>query len=212
MMVASLYASQQPAFRGGGAPSPVTFLDDTFTDTSETSILSHSPEVGGAWLLQTGYSPATNAKIDPANRLYAPLGNSCYYNAAVPGSDDYYVEANLDCLSALASDNVGITGRASTSANTMYLARYSRLAGAFNLLKLVAGVATTLGSFTQTFTSGSRKIRLTMIGTTISVKLDDVEVISVTDSAIASGMAGVRYGTNQTTTTGIHINDITAVA
>ncbi len=208
-MTASKYASQQPDFREEGA---LTFLQDSFSDVTLTSILSHSPEIGDSWVLQTGYSPATNAQIDAANRLYAPLGNSCYYNEAIPASSDYYVEANLDCLSTVASDNVGITGRASTSANTMYVARYTRLTNAFTLLKLVAGAATTLGSFAHTFTSGSRKIKLTMLGTTISVSIDDVEVISVTDSDISDGRVGVRFGTNQTSLTGIHITDLIAVS
>lgn len=198
-------------FMRPNTPPPSPFLSDSFTDSQFTSILAHTPEIGGAYALQTGYAPANPCQIDGSNRLYAAAANDCYYNSASPPSANYKVEADFIFVTSIGTDNVGITGRADTAANTMYLLRYSRQAGQFNLLKLVAGSPTTLGSFSDAFASGQRHVQLTMNGTTISCSVDGVEIINVTDNAItAAGRAGVRFGMNQTSTTGIHMDNLVA--
>ena len=34
------------------------FLNDTFTEASNTTLTSHTPETGGAWALQSGFATA----------------------------------------------------------------------------------------------------------------------------------------------------------
>ena len=194
------------AAEGGGA-----FLNDTFTDTNGVAVTAHTPETGGSWVAQTGYTPSPNSLINN-NRLYAASATGVYRNTATPPSADYYVECVLDFFTTVSADNNGVTGRASDVANTFYFARWSQTAGGFQLFKCVAGTNTQLGStYTNAFTSGSRTVRLTMTGTTIAMSIDGTERVSVTDSSIAAaGFAGIRGALANTTTTGIHMTSITA--
>ncbi len=191
----------------GGA----SFLVDSFTGTNGTALTAHSPETGGAWSAQSGYTPSPANDIQN-NRMRAGSSTGVYRNAAAPPSADYYVECVLDFLTTITADNIGVTGRAAAAANTFYFARWSQSAGGFQLFKCVAGTNTQLGStYVSAFTSGSRTIRLTMTGSSIVMSIDGVERVSVTDTAIAAaGFAGVRCGLAHGTTTGIHMASIVA--
>jgi hypothetical protein len=210
---------------GGGAATPVDsspvtvssgavqFLNQTFSGTTGTAITSLTPATGGAWSVQSGFSPASPNAIDTAGTaLYSPTSSGSYQNAATPPSANYYVEAVMTMLSSVSADNVSITGRADTASNTLYFAGYSVTAGGWRLFKVVAGTATQLGTTqTDAWSSGSRTVRLTMTGTTIALAVGGSTLISVTDTAIsAAGKAGVRYGLAQGPSSGIHINSIVA--
>ena len=184
---------------------------DTFTDTNGVAITDHTPELGGAWSAQFGNSPATPSRINN-NRLYSTSGAGIYRNAATPPSADYYVEGVLDFLSTVAGDNVGIIGRAQSGENTYYTVRWSQASGNFAMFRIVAGSSTQIGSsYATTFTSGSKVVRLTMVGSAISASIDGVVRISATDANItAAGFAGTRAITPVTTTTGIHLTSVTA--
>ena len=85
----------------------------------------------------------------------------------------------------------GVIGRAGTSSETYYLARYSATSARWELWKLVNSSSTTLGTYSQTLTAGSTyRVRLEMSGTTIRLYVDGVQQISVTDSSISSERAG----------------------
>jgi len=100
------------------------------------------------------------------------------------------------------------------SANTMYFARYHSGNAGWELFKLVANVATQLGSTVPlAFPSGQQiALRLTMVDTTISMQVNGVTVVSVSDNAIsAAGLAGFRQsGAANAAGTGIHIASILA--
>lgn len=189
-----------------------TFLYDTFTDTDATILTNHTGEKGGSWLIQTGAAPGTPNAIQN-NRVWSPTNQGVYRaapNSIDPSPANYYVEAVLSFVSTIAGDNVGVIGRASAVANTYYMARWNQ-SGGWQLYSNVAGSFTQLGStVADTFTSGEKTVRLTMNGTTISMSVDGVTIISVTDANIATGRPGVRFGTIQTSTTGIHISSIQA--
>ncbi|HBA72213.1 MAG TPA: hypothetical protein DCZ63_08515 [Geobacter sp.] len=91
----------------------------------------------------------------------------------------------------------------------MYFARYIYTSG-WQLFKIVNGSATQLGSsVSQTLTVGSTYVlKLSLIGTAIVVSVDDVQVISVTDSAITdAGKIGFRAVVGSATT-GYHLDSI----
>lgn len=189
-----------------------TFLDDTFTDTDSTLITNHTPDSGLAYYTQPAFSASPHCSIIN-NRLVGTSASGVYFNnqAARYGSD-YYVEAKLDFLSTIVGENVGITARAAPNAQTFYVARWGQSSSSFALFKSVAGTLTQLGSsYVTTFTSGSKVLRLTCNGSTISVSVDGVTVVSVTDTDIPlQGFAGVRFLALQTGSTGIHIDRLTA--
>ncbi|MGB8289653.1 hypothetical protein ELI24_27140 (plasmid) [Rhizobium ruizarguesonis] len=191
------------------------FTSDSFTDPDGTIITNHTGEKGASWLPQNGYTPATPNGIKNG-RMWSPTATGVYRVAADSvgiSSANYYVEAVLTRVSVLAGDNVGVIGRAQTSANTLYFARYSDTAGGWQLFKTVAGSSTQLGStIADTFAAAAEKtLRLTMSGTTISVQVGGATIISVTDSAIATaGHPGCRFGFAQSDSTGIHIESLKA--
>lgn len=189
-----------------------TFVDDTFTDADNTLITNHAPDSGLAYYTQPAFSASPHASVIN-NRLVGTSASGVYFNnQAARFGADYYVEAKLDFLSTIAGENVGITARAAPNAQTFYVARWGQSSSSFALFKSVAGTLTQLGSsYVTTFTSGSKVLRLTCNGSTISVSVDGVTVISVTDTDIPlQGFAGVRFLALQTSSTGIHIDRLTA--
>ena len=198
------------------AAGSVTFLNDTFTDTPGVILTAHTPEVGSTWIIQPNQSPqpaSPSAINDTGDGLYSASVAGVYQNTAVAPSADYYVEAVLYWRSADTSANIGITGRAAPAANTYYFVRWQGSVNSWQLYKVVAGTATQLGSnVADTFTSGSKTVRLTMSGTTISVSVNGTQIISQTDAVItAAGAAGVRGGSAVTSSTGIQTASIMAV-
>lgn len=184
----------------------MAFVSDSFTDTDGTNLGSHTGETGATWTIHPSYS--VHAKIQ-SNRAYANGALRCYYASGTPASADYAVEGVIRRVTK--TGNAGIAGRVDTSANTMYLVIWQGGAN-WELYKFVSGTGTQLGSgYNDDPADGTdRTVKLEMIGTAIKVYVDGTERISVTDSAItAAGRAGIRTNT-ATTTTGYHIDSLTA--
>lgn len=196
-----------------GVAGAGTFVFDTFSAASGAVLTSRTGEIGASWSLQTGSAPATPSLIDAAQAVYATAATSIYQASGVPDTANYYVEADLVFRSTLAGDGVAVAGRMAAAANTFYWAGWSQSSGGWRLFKTVAGTNTQLGSTSSdTFSSGTKKVRLTMNGSTISMSVNGVEVVSVTDTAItAAGRAGIRQTFAQGLTTGIHIDNFNAV-
>lgn len=195
-------------------PSPV-FLLDNFNGALNASITSRTGEIGAAWFVQTGSAPGSPSAIDASNRLWSATAAGIYQAKGVPLSANYYVEADITWLSTVGSDRVQVGGRMDPAANTFYWGGWDGSMNAWRLFKTVEGTSTQLGSNVgATFTSGTKKIRLTMSGSAISLSVDGVLTIGpITDTAItAAGFAGVRMAQTQTNSTGIHMDNITGVA
>lgn len=190
------------------------FFVDGFDGVLDTDLAAHAPDLGGVWVVQNGYSPATPNRLDGAGRVYATTSAGVYRCTDTAPLANYAVEAVLTCLSSLTGDNAGIAGRMQAAANTLYFVRFARSSNSWGLFKTVAGSNTQLGSsWSDSFASGSRTVRLVMNGSSISVDIDGVTRIGpVTDSAIiAAGSPGIRFGgVAQSATTGIHIDSLTA--
>lgn len=198
------------------AAGAVTFLNDTFTDTPGVLLTAHTPETGSNWIVQPNQSPAPSAPSainNTGDGLYSASTGGVYQNTAPAPSANYYVEAVLYWRSADTSANIGITGRASAGANTYYFVRWQGSVNSWQLYKIVASTATQLGSNSpDTFTSGTKTVRLTLQGSTISASVNGTQIISVTDTTIAgSGFAGVRGGSVVTSSGGIQTASIMAV-
>ena len=187
------------------------FATDTFTEASDLTLASHTPEVGGTIVSHPDASYTSTATIDAATDRIFPNGTAAYYYSASPPSADYYVQADF-FAAAITSVNAAICGRMDTTANTMYIIRLNN-GTSWELRKIVAGTATTIGSSTnQLPTNGTSKtVKLIMSGTSISVLVNGVTEISVTDSAIsAAGKAGVRFAGAASSTTGFHLDNFSA--
>lgn len=173
---------------------------DSFTDPTGTVLSNETPEVGTSW--SRWVNDTITAYTTGANRLRKDNvgGGVGYYTAATPASADYKVEADVVVQSIATADHIGVIGRwditATTGAGTYYNARYETATNAWQLIKVVNGTGTSLGSFTQTLTGGATyRLGLDMSGSTIRLLVDGVQRISSTDASITGpGRAGVRLG------------------
>lgn len=212
--------AQQLLTLGAGGPSStsVTYASDTLVDTPGTLLTAHTPQIGTSWVQQAGDTTQTTPIIDAAGTAAYGPGSSLGSVAisAVAPTADGYTEVSLFKESTLATNGVGITCRASSSTNTYYHARWNENGAVWQLLRIVGGTSTTLGSFTSTFAvNATHVLRLVCVGSSISVMEDGSTIIGpVTDTTIAAaGRAGLRFANQaQTSTTGIHASNFIAVA
>ncbi len=202
--------------------TPATYVPgfgDEFTDTAGTLLESHSTAHGTVDGATLGWSkhPTSvgSAKISDANRVRADSLTqiALYFAGASPVAADYDVQADLYRVDSSTASISGVVGRYDTTADTGYVARYDASSGFYALVKRVAGVNTTLGTFTAGFAVGStHTIKLRMVGTQISLYVDDtLRVGPITDTSVtAANSAGIRAVVG-TDTTGIHIDNFVQI-
>jgi hypothetical protein len=188
------------------------FMYASFTATAGTALTSYTGEIGGTWTVQSGASPSSPSAISATGTLFSASTAGIYQASGTPASANYYVEADFVFKSTIAGDSVALAARMAPSANTFVWGGWSQTSGGWRIFKTVAGTQTQLGStYSDTFTGGFKRVRLTVNSTTYSLSVDGVEVISVTDSSItAAGKAGVRASASQSSATGIHIDNLVA--
>jgi len=176
----------------------MSFVVDTFIETSGNVVLSsHTGETGATWTLHSSYT-GTLQVSDASDNVAQNTGASgiaCYYASGAPATSEYDVEYDVMYSSLSSAALEGPAGRISTSANTMYFARYNPSLTRWELYKIVAGSATLLGNYTQTLTTSvNYRCLLQIRSATKKVLIDGVERISSADDAItATGKAGTRW-------------------
>ena len=114
-----------------------------------------------------------------------------YNGATMP--DDQWAEGLLTMTGTVAGHGPGLVLRASSTVNTFYRLDCNHAAsGNIRIAKNVAGVFTSLATFTSAWTNGD-KFTFAIAGYKLSVFKNDVLIGSVTDggSSIASGKVGI---------------------
>lgn len=135
---------------------------------------------------------------------------SVYYRADIAALADALVEVDLVMRSDNDLSTSGVVARLSTAAATYYQARYATSGNVLQLFKTVAGVSTQLGgNVAQALTVDEpHRLGLSVYGNTVVLLYDRIERIVVTDSAIpAAGRVGIRFNSNATATTGLHLDN-----
>lgn len=181
---------------------------DNFTEASAVDLTSHTP---------TGPAAAGTWANHPVSGLPGRVDAGDYATAnASSGTSvdlltglsfvtaDYDVEATFTKMTAQYEGGVG--GRWNTSATTGYVAAldvansYGAGANFLVLSKYVAGSLSVIGSYSMGTIPAVARLSLRMVGTTISVYVDGVQRISVTDSSItAAGNPMLRLTGSPTT-------------
>lgn len=188
------------------------FAADSFLGDANQALASHAPNVGGSWLAQTGLN--ASIRLDGTGGAYfVSTAAGMAVQGSPPGSD-YSVEADFVFKSLISNDTPGIALRMDPVANSMYFTRYSQTNGVFQLYRVNGGSTTVIGtSAAIPFTSGTKRVKLTALGSAISVSVDGSQIISVTNSDVAGpGYAGLRAGVSATADTGLHIGNLKAFA
>lgn len=172
---------------GGGAAAP--FLLDTFTDANDTALTSHTPDSGGTWIEAAG----SGATIQ-SNGAFLSEG-FMRHSVIASGADGYAI---ADLTQVGADDGhvylIGRWGGALDDTGSYYAVTLRNVFGTLSmkLIKLVGGSQTDL----DTHTPGAlpSTIELRMVGSAITAKADNAEVMSATDSDISAagyfGLAG----------------------
>ena len=185
------------------------FASDSFSGTDGTLLSTYSAN----WVKHSSSGAGTLLIYSDRARKNEGGDEALYYHSGTPGGADYSVTSLIACVSS-ASGNPGVCGRINTAANTFYMARYDTASGGWQLFKRVTGTFTQLGSTsTQTFASGSKEIKLKMVGSAIELFKEGggSATISATDSAItAAGKAGLRASAAATDTTSYHFENFSA--
>ena len=178
-----------------------TIFDDTFTESSDTDLVSHTSDSGHTWT-EISSNASTKARVFAATDVCSPSANvndsNIGYTADVTPSTaeyDVYVE-----LAGLPTDTgtrtAGITGRVTDSSNYYFICLLSNAhaTNSTRLFKKVAGSNTQLGSIDLTL-AASDVIKLEIKDATKKVFQNGGEQLSSGDNALTSvGKGGLGFG------------------
>ena len=167
-----------------------TYVSDTFTAANGTAIASHTPDIGGAWTSPEG------GFVIQSNQLTEPDFTTCHCVNAATIPDDASISANITLDISGVGAQGGVCGRINATGGPFewYDAIWSDGDQEWQIRKFASFGTTTLASLSDTsYTSGTKKITLSMSGSSLSLLVDDVLKVSTSDSTYTSGPCGIRY-------------------
>lgn len=204
---------RRPVFPAGGGPTD--FVNDTFTEASDTSLQSHTGETGATWTLHPSYSGTilVNGTLD---RIYLNTASAAAYTTSgVPGSATYCVFSDFRRVTQIANNIM--MGMWDTSADTAVALRANDTGAAFQweVVDRTTGSNSVLtsSSSNQPAIGGSAvTMKICRAGTAITVFAGGVQdaTLNTTTSITATGRAGVRISGQASSTTGIHLDNFGA--
>jgi hypothetical protein len=130
------------------------------------------------------------------------------HNGTAPPSADYKVSLDLVWSGATSDAALGVVGRGNGMQfrGDGYQAYYDASRGRWELIRLAGYNQTSLGTYAQPYTAGqTHTLTLQMAGSAITVSVDGVVRISVTDTTIAAiNYAGIyaHYNGDKTSMVG----------
>jgi hypothetical protein len=198
---------------GIATSGPVDFVTDTFTDTDNTVLSSHTGEVGATWTQHPACTTGTIIILSNRAHKDTASGNGCYFASGVPANANYTVEVLEVDLTA-----VGLASRAcgwmSTTGTFSAVCVGRQNTTAVELIKFIAGTGTQLDTAAVTFTTDQiRTLKLTRTGNDFEWFLDDVSqgVFTITDTEVSgAGRAGIRMNSSWSANTVFPMNSLRA--
>jgi hypothetical protein len=174
------------------------FTEDTFADTDTTTIEAHTPTgaaAAGTWDELSG--AGSNAMIF-GNAFYV-AGGPLYptvANSTTPPSANYAVGQSVRVFGSMATMYPGLIGRLVDVSN-FYRAYYDGANSQWVVDRVVAGSGATIGTSAATLSTGTYAMRFVLNGTTLTLQVNGISVISGSDSTFASaGKTGfIGYST-----------------
>lgn len=171
-------------------PSATQLYTDDFNRANNASLGANWTETNGTWEIlsnQLRVSGATKTSWDARHEQ-------------VLDTSDHYAQAVVVTTSG--TDMwPGVATRFAAAARTYYASRYNRNAARWEIVKVVAGVITSLGTFSEAMPAFPYTIRCEAEGSTIRCKHGATQKISLTDTSITTGVrGGVNANQNASTT------------
>jgi hypothetical protein len=196
--------------------APSDFVTDTFTEASDTTLASHTGEVGATWTLHPSYS---GAALDNGSlkRIYLNTSAAAaYYASGVPPGANYCVQADFNRVTQI-SNNISIIIGMDTAADAGLLLRGNDTGSTFvwELMDRAGGSNTllTYSSANQPAIGGAAiTMKMCRNGTSVTVFANGVQdtTLNATTTTTAVGKAGIRASGQATSTTGIHLDNFRA--
>lgn len=175
-------------------------VSDAFTNTSGTLLSTHNAN----WAEHSSYTQDFFvSSTNTCRPSTSSAASGCWYRTEDPGDDSYDVYGDIIHVTndTVTSVTLGFAARIDTAAITMYFMRYNPAAGQYQLFKIVAGAATSLGTpYSPSAPSSgqvdSAKLSVYSSGATrVEVFVGGVSRITSGDTAItARGKGGLRQG------------------
>ena len=184
-------ASNGVAFTSTSA-NATAYVFDTFTGADGTALASHLPNVGGTWLDDVPGNRILGTHLEAAN-----FAGGRSHNATMPASADYEVSVDVTMNITGYANMAGVEGRVQTDlggiGNSKYEAYFSEGTRTWYLDKWTGWSPTNLASYPDPgFTSGTKTLKLGLVGTAITVYVNGTPVIRVADSSVsAPGYPGI---------------------
>jgi hypothetical protein len=187
--------------QGGGAVEP--FFSDDFVEAEATNLDAHTPETGTGWTVVKlgGYAGELQVRAGTNTAgATADAGNDGVGGLAVATypSADYEVRSTWQHVGGtILDDRAGMVARYQDASN-FYSAVYAIAAGDdMFLIKQLAGTPTVLDAADTDFDfTTAREVKFQVSGSTLTVLVDDVPVLSATDEDITdAGQGGFGLGT-----------------
>lgn len=161
---------------------------DTFTNTTGTNIINHTPEIGGSWVTATPDAgpPGTN-QVQINNNQLRILSAA---EGAVIDVGSAQAVCGVDLIAATGMRG-GVMLRSVSNGNTVVL-RWRMPESVIELTSWTAGAPTTEASDSFTYVNGQIYfITVTIIGNEFTAYIDGAQVLQATITAHA---LGTRYG------------------
>lgn len=184
----------------GSYSYPVVFQDN-FDEASTTMLTLHRPNIGKYWDAPLANDVPQHISVSGGNgyaAANATINTKCAYALAghLPTSADCEVEVVVSHVAAAVSTSIGIYARYVNANGYSYCALmvYNGASSRIYLYKVSASPAA-IGTYNVSAWVVPFKLRLKCAGSTISVLLNDVEIISVVDTDVpAAGFCGIVVG------------------
>lgn len=181
------------------------FFEDTFTEASDTELNAHTPDVGTSWTRTLQDSTAAISAIAASDDARPPT--TVADSGVVYTADATYPSADYEVQFTVVTAGAGTTrpiyvGVRYQDASNLYCVRLHAAASGYRLHKKVSDSWSALGT-AVTIANGS-VVKVQIIGSTLKLFDDGVEVDSVTDSDITAAgksfvaMGGGTFGTAST--------------
>lgn len=172
----------------------MAFLTDTFTETSDTALGSHTPDVGGTWTVFAGAMTVIGSEDRARGDSSSSTGSA--YNSASPASDEYDVEAIVRRTTSDANPLCGIYVRYDP-AGPHYVQMYMSQPDSLLVMQEVqSGAVSESSTYSKTWTADTNytfKIEARNGSNGVKGYLDGTQRVQITWSGgSTAGKAGIR--------------------
>ncbi len=189
------------------------FVLDKYVGASGTSVLAHIGDIGATYTNHATTSGLMALTGNGRLRLASSALLATVLPSGLPVSAEYDLTFDLSVLSLPAGESVGVWVRLDPTVLTGYQLYYDTDAALWTLRVATTGTFTILGTFAQTLTVGQLyPVKLQIRNGAQAFSVNNVLQISGSDNSVtAAGRVGVvAFGTADTNTTGLQIDNLTA--